>query len=252
MSSNRIKSNKIQVGESFVLPLEQTNLTRQQAKIQQLIEESDNKAKEIIENAQDRSNIVIQAANTEADNIIQNARKKGNEDYEIIKNEAYKEGFKKGEEDGLAKFKEDSLEALKSLEDLCNSTYELKKNIIDSATRDIVEIIIAIANKVCNSTFNDRVLYKLTTDAIKLLCDKENITIIINPKLINNISRLVPEIRNEIPKLQTLKILEDNSLSPDGVIVETPETRLDSRISTQIAEIAEKMLMGANNGMGQE
>ena len=52
--------------------------------------------------------------------------------------------------------------------------------------------------------------------------------------------------------MQTLKILEDNSLSPDGVIVETPDTRMDSRVSVQIAEIAEKMLTGADDGMEQK
>ena len=48
-------------------------------------------------------------------------------------------------------------------------------------------------------------------------------------------------------KIQTIKILEDNSVSPDGVIVETLNTRLDSRISAQIAEIAQKMLTGVDN-----
>ena len=67
-----------------------------------------------------------------------------------------------------------------------------------------------------------------------------------------NINNLAPEFKNEIPKLQSLKILEDNSLSPDGVIVETLNTRLDSRISSQIAEITQNMLTGADNELGQE
>ena len=41
---------------------------------------------------------------------------------------------------------------------------------------------------------------------------------------------------------------EDIELSlNDGVIVETLSSRLDSRISTQISEIAQKMLTGAND-----
>lgn len=240
------------MGENFVLPIEQTRITRQQAKVQQIIEETDAKAQEIILNAQNQSQIVVQAANNEATTIIENARKQGENEYETIKNEAYQEGFKKGEQDGLYKFQRDSMEALKSLETLCESNFELKKNIIDSATRDIVELVVAIADKVCHQVLDDKILYKITLDAIKQLHDKENITIIVNPKLVDNINNLVPEFRNEIPKLQTLKILEDNSLSPDGVIVETPDVRMDSRISVQIAEIAEQMLTGADDGMEQE
>ena len=55
------------------------------------------------------------------------------------------------------------------------------------------------------------------------------------------------KFKQEIKNLQSIKIIEDNSVSPDGVIVETLNTRLDSRISTQIAEIAEKMLTGTND-----
>ena len=105
----------------------------------------------------------------------------------------------------------------------------------------------AIADKVCHIKFDKEILHKITLDAIKLLNDKENITIIVNPILVDNIRKLSENFKKEIVNLQSIKIIEDNSVSPDGVIVETLNTRLDSRISTQIAEIAEKMLTGAND-----
>lgn len=240
------------MGDNYVLPIEQTNVTRQQAKVQKIIAETDAKAQQIIKNAESKSQVVVQAANTEAENIIENAKKKAEKEYEAIKKQAYEEGFKKGEQDGLYKFQNDASEGLKSLDTLAASSFELKKNIIDSASRDIVDLVIAIADKVCHKKFDEEVLHDITLDAIKQLNDKENITIIVNPALIDNINNLVSKFREEIPKLGTLKILEDNSLSADGVIVETPNTRLDSRVSVQIAEIAEKMLTGTDDGMEQE
>ena len=65
--------------------------------------------------------------------------------------------------------------------------------------------------------------------------------------MVENINSLVPKFKEEYPKIQTIKILEDDAVSPDGVIVETLNTRLDSRISTQISEIAQKMLTGADD-----
>lgn len=252
MSSNRIKSGEIQIGGNYVLPIEQTRVTRQQAKVQQIIEETDAKAQQIINEAQNKSQIVIQAANTEAETIIQNAKKKAEQEYETIKNQAYQEGFKKGEQDGLYKFQNDAFEGVKSLATLASSAFELKKNIIDSASRDIVELVSAIADKVCHQKFDDEVLYKITVDAIKQLNDKENITIIVNPELVERINALASDFRAEFPKLETLKILEDISLSADGVIVETPDTRLDSRVSAQIAEITEKMIRGSSDRLEQE
>ena len=237
------------MGDNYVLPIEQTNVTRQQAKVQKIIAETDAKVQQILADAENKSQVVIQTANTEAETIIHNAKKKGEQEYEIIKKQAYEEGFKQGEQDGLYKFQQDASEGIKSLDTLAAGSFEMKKNIIDSAVRDIVDLVIAIADKVCHQKFNDEVLYNITLDAIKQLNDKEIITIIVNPTLVDNINNLAPKFREEFPKLETLKIIEDNTLSPDGVIVETPNTRLDSRISVQIAEIAEKMLTGADDGM---
>ncbi len=247
MSSNRIKGQEIQMGDSFVLPIEQTRVTRQQAKVQQIIAETDAKAQQILDSAQNQSQVVIQTANTEAERIIQDARNKAQQEYEAIKKQAYEEGFKQGEQDGLYKFQNDAQEGLKSLDTLASSSFDMKKNIIDSASQDIVDLIVAIADKVCHQKFDNKVLYRITLDAIKQLNDKENITIIVNPELVENINKLVPSFRGEFPTLQNLRIVEDNSLSSDGVIVETPDIRLDSRVSSQIAEIAQNMLTGANN-----
>jgi len=123
----------------------------------------------------------------------------------------------------------------------------MKKNIIDSATLDIVELVATIADKVCHAKFDDEILKQITIDAIKELNDKETITLIVNPQLVENITALSENFKDEIPKLKNIKILEDNSVSPDGVIVETLNTRLDSRVSAQISEIAQKMLTGTND-----
>lgn len=245
--SNRIKSNDIQIGNSYILPIEQSRVTAQQAKVNKIIEETDAKAQQIVEAAENKSSIIIQTANTEAARIIEDARKKAQDEYEIIKNQAYQEGFSKGEQDGLNKFQNDAHQSLESLETLASSVFDMKKNIIDSATLDIVELVNAIADKVCHVSFDTKILHKITLDAIKQLNEKENITIIVNPELVENINSLAESFKKEIPKLETLKIIEDNSVAPDGVIVETLNTRLDSRISAQIEEITRKMLTGTNN-----
>ena len=230
-----------------MLPIEQSNVTLQQAKVKKIIEETDARANQILSDAQNQANVVVETANNEATRIIEEARRKAEQDYEMIKNQAYQEGFSKGESDGLTKFQNDSYEAIKSLEVLASSTFDMKRNIIDSATLDIVELVTAIADKVCHVKFDTKMLYKITLDAIKQLNDKESITIIVNPQLVEHINKLANHFKEEFPKLQSIKILEDNSVSPDGVIVETLNTRLDSRISVQIAEIAQNMLTGANN-----
>ena len=251
-NSNRFQGKTIQFGESYVLPIEQSKITLSEAKVKKIMEETDARVQQIVDAADNKSQIIISTASTEATRIIEDARKKAQQEYESIKNQAYQEGFRKGEEDGLMKFNNDAIEGLKALETLANSAYDMKKNIIDSATRDIVELVSAISDKVCHAKFNPQMLYQIATDAIKLLNDKEQITIIVSPELVNYIQEMVPDFRTSTQNVQSIKIIEDSSLSADGVIVETPTTRLDSRISAQIGEITQKMLTGGNDGMEQE
>ena len=250
-NSNRIVGN-VQYGESFVMPIEQSKVTLSEAKVKKILSETDEKAQQIIDIADNKSQVIIQTANTEATRIIEEARQKAQKEYDIIKQQAYEEGFKKGEEDGLMKFNEDAVDGLQALETLAKTTFDMKKNIIDSASRDIVELVSVIADKVCHAKFNPQMLHQMTLDAVKLLNDKECITIIVSPKLVEYVQKMVPNFRSSISNLQSLKILEDNSLSADGVIVETPTIRLDSRISSQISELAQKMLTGGSDGMGQK
>lgn len=251
-NSNRIVGKEVQFGENYVLPIEQSRVTASEAKVQKILADTDAKAQQIVDNAGIKSSIVVQTANNEATRMVEDAKKKAMQEYDSVKEQAYQEGFEQGRLDGLEKFKEDAAENLKALETLASSSFDMKKNIIDSASRDIVELISVIADKVCHAKFDEEMLHKITLDAIKLLNDKENITIIVSPQLVDYIQKMAPDFKASIQNLQTLKITEDNSLSPDGVIVETPSTRLDSRISAQIAELTQKMLTGDNDGMGQK
>ena len=245
--SNRIKSDTIQIGNNYVLPIEQSNVTAQQAKVKRIIEETGVKAQSIINGAETKAQAIMQNATNEAEKMIDAAKAQAQEEYNKIVEQAYQEGFAKGENDGLEKFKQDASDALKSLDVLATSSFDVKKNIIDSATLDIVDLVSAIADKVCHIKFDEEVLKRITIDSIKQLREKENITIIVNPELVDNINKIMPKIKEEIPKVESIKIIEDNAVSPDGVIVETLTSRLDSRISSQISEIAQKMLTGAND-----
>lgn len=247
MSSNRIKGQKIKIGDCYVVPIDQIHVNLYEAKIKQITDEAKARAQQIISDAETKSNIIVETANNEATRIIEESRKRAQSEYENVKQQGHDEGFTQGKKDGLKQFELDAVDGLKALETLARSSFDLKKNIIDSATRDIVDLVNAIADKVCHQYFDEETLYQIVLDAVKQLNDKENITIIVSPKLIDNINSLTSYLSDEIPKLQTLKILEDNSLAEDGVIVETPNTRLDSRISAQIAEITRRMLTEADD-----
>ena len=67
-------------------------------------------------------------------------------------------------------------------------------------------------------------------------------SITISPELAEKIYSISDKLKEEVPKLNSIRIIEDANVSADGTIVETPLSRVDSRLKTQIDQIAEKMM----------
>ena len=63
---------------------------------------------------------------------------------------------------------------------------------------------------------------------------------------------LLPEFKNEISQMQNINIIEEASLSSDGVIVQSTLSRVDARISSQIDEIATRLINGIKDDSEQE
>lgn len=248
-SLTRIKSDNVQIGSSYVLSIENQHkeelsaiekmMIRAKAEKERLIKEGTEEAKKLVDEAkqilaqaqEDGKNIIEQAnkqADSESGEIRENARKEG-----------YDDGYKQGYDDGTKSLEEKVI----AVETFTKSQFDLKNNIVKSAELDIIELVCAIARKVCKRAFDEdiNVLKAITIEAINKLKDKEQITITVNPDVAAKIYSISEELKQEIPKLESIKILEDSNVSEDGTIVESMLSRVDSRLKIQIDQIVEKL-----------
>lgn len=243
----RIKSDNIQLGGSFVVPIEQSAHNKK-------IQEALDKEKEIISRAEASANEIIVNAQKQAEDIIEAAKNEALGQVDEITQQAHQEGFDAGFQEGFEKITEDMQGQVISVNNFAQSTFDIKNNIVKSAHKDIIQLVIEIAQKVCSKTFeaDDKVLKEITQNAIQSLKEKENITIIVNPDMAEKIYSISEELKEKIPQLESIKIIEDNSVSPDGTIVESPLSRVDSRITSQINEIAEKLMAKLDSTSSEE
>jgi len=183
-----------------------------------------------------------------------NATNQALSNVEEIKEAAHQEGFEAGRQEGLENITEELKDKIISVNNFAQSDFEIKKNIIKSAHLDIIELVIEISRKVCSKSLDldESILKELTLSAIKSLKDKENITIIVNPEMAEKIYAVSDELKEQIPQLSSIKIIEDTSVSPDGTIVESPLSRVDCRIKSQIDEIAQRLMEKLNSTPDEE
>lgn len=233
----RIKGDNIQLGGSFVVSIEDCG---HKAKINAALE----KEQEIIFQGEQKAAEIIEQANLQAQQIIETAQNEALSRVDEITQQAHNEGFEAGRQEGLENITNELQDKIIAVNDFAQSNFDIKNNIIKSAHSDIIRLVVEIAQKVCSTALelDDNILKELTLQAIKSLKDKEDITIIVHPEMAQKIYAISDEFKEQIPQLSSIKIIEDASVSPDGTIVESPMSRVDSRVKSQINEIAEKLM----------
>lgn len=243
----RIKSSNIQLGESFLVPIEQSAHNK---KIQEALE----KEKEIILGAEQKAQEIIDQANIQAQEIIESAKNQALSEVDSITQQAHDEGFEAGRQEGYENITQELQDKIIAVDDFAKSNFDIKNNIIKSAHTEIINLIIEIAQKVCSKSLelNDNILKEITLKAIQALKDKEDITVIVNPEMAEKIYAISDELKEKIPQLESIKIVEDNSVSSDGTIVESPMSRVDCRVRSQINEIADKLMEKINSTPSEE
>ena len=263
-SFKRIQSDAVQYGESFVLSGETeeetvSTLTSQKQKLQSeieakkkeldelknsmkellaqkdtIIENANKSAEEIKSNAVLEANDIVAKANADKDNIVNEAKTSGQ-----------KQGFEAGYNEGLEKLKADYAKQINALNVLAGASFEVKNEIVYSSETEILELALLIAEKVVRVKFDNDInaVKSMTQTAISMLKEKENLKLVVNPKIIEYVKNLVPELEQDIDGAGQIKIVQDKAVSPDGIVVESVSSRIDARISTQMETLARTLLI---------
>ena len=265
-SYRRIQSNSIQYGESFVWGAKEEkkepttkDVLAERASLQKEIQKAENDLSElktsmaellqqkdvIIDDAKKsaeeiKSQAIIEAekilaeANLQKDNLINEATAQGQ-----------KQGFEVGYNEGLQNFQNDFKKQIASLELMAKAVFDVKNEIVCSSETEILELALLIAQKITSVKFeNDIECFKnMTQTAISMLKEKEHIRLVVNPKLVEYANEIAPELANNIEDLEQIKIIQDKTVTPDGVVVESVESRIDARISTQLETLARSLLI---------
>lgn len=207
-----------------------------------------NRAQELLDCAAKKGDEILDEAKTEAQKIKETAQQEALGIKETASQEGAKEGYEAGYTDGCEKIRQELLQKIVAMDEIAKNAFEMKNKIMSSSKREIVELVLMIAKKVCIDSVDENALIHLVDEAVKLLSDKENIELILSEKY----ARLLNEILNntlnsdtaqadiDIDKLRSIKLSYNSKMSDDTLIIQTPKERLDLGFETQLNQIAQK------------
>ncbi|MFA6989268.1 MAG: FliH/SctL family protein [Candidatus Gastranaerophilaceae bacterium] len=259
---SRIESSTVQFGNSFVIGGTQSQMSESELKknIQILSQQRENLLNEVkaldesLSTLKNDQNTIIEKANHQAEQILQKANEEANAKLENAENyinqvatqateEGHKQGLEQGYIDGQQKFMTEMFEKISAVNALVEASFKAKREILVSGEREILELAVLMAEKVTKIKLDKdkKILSNIVKDAISCLKEREEIKILANPIFAEHLYSISEELKKEIKGINQIKIIEDKTISADGVIVESLESRADARLSTQITEIAKKL-----------
>ncbi|MFO7820390.1 MAG: FliH/SctL family protein [Halanaerobacter sp.] len=252
--SNVIKSNQVKSGEKVKLDNSNFKLADEAEKESELKEEKD----KIISQAQEEAEEIIAKAKKEAQEIKEEARQEIEREREEVFNQAkedgYQEGLKEGQKEGRAEGKEEiknqCRDLLGGLEEAVTDFQQSMELREEDMKADLVELAIVISEKIVAQRLrlDKTVLENMIKKKLKLLEEGENVKLRVKPENLELLQEIKEDLIIKTGYIEEIKVIADEEIKDNGVIIETDFGGLDATVSTQLEKIEDELLEVTKDG----
>ncbi|MGP1586776.1 MAG: flagellar assembly protein FliH [Treponemataceae bacterium] len=229
---------------------------------QQLLDNTEEESKKIIANAEEIANAEVakkkeeaealkQKAQEQADSLIAQAREQAallvseaESKVEQIKTDAQKEGFTAGHKEGYEDGNAEVSRLIERLHTVINKTLDRRLEILDETEQQIVNLVLLVSRKVVkviSEKQRDIVLHNINA-ALKKLKTRGDITIRVNMADLSLASEHLKDFIKNVEVQDRISFMEDSSVEAGGCVIETDFGSIDARISSQLAELEQRIL----------
>ena len=190
--------------------------------------------------AEQTASKIIETAKLEAERIIQEA----NIERENIKATAHQDGFKEGHEQGFLEGQNEVNRLVERVHKIVESVMVRREEILCETEQQIVELVLLMTRKVVKiiSENQKTVVLSNVLAALKKIRTRGNITLRVNTEDLKLTTAHVDEFIKRIENVNGISVIEDSSVDKGGCIVETDFGAIDARISSQLAELENKIM----------
>jgi flagellar assembly protein FliH len=162
---------------------------------------------------------------------------------QMAEREAHQKGLSKGIREGRELQKKETLQSIQALSALVQDLSELKKDILEAAEEQILQLTLAIAEKVIHmeTTTNRDVIQNVLRAAMKSIVDRENMKVRVHPQDFQYMLEIKSDFLKKLDGIKNIVFEQDASITRGGAIVETMFGEVDARVDQQYSEIKSVM-----------
>lgn len=160
-----------------------------------------------------------------------------------IKQSAYDTAFKKGYSDATSEFDQNMSANLDEFARLIKQTAEVKQKQIIAAKANLVDLSVAIAEKIVQSSLikDARASHAIFEEALSRVTDKDYVLIRINPEEQETFNEFKDAFESLFKDIKQLEVRNDPGIKRGGCIIETKMGFIDSSIATKLSLIKQAL-----------
>lgn len=209
--------------------------------------EEERKAQKILENAELERNAMIAEAQQQAEAFLANAKLEAEKLKQTAQAAGQADGYDTGHNEGYEAAVKEQQGIIEAANKKAESTIALaeteKENCVQQAEKQIMELVMAIANKILPQHFIDapQLILPMVRSALSKVKDQNNIIIRVSPQNYEFVLMGKNEFQSMLDGQGTLKIASDPALGDSDCIIESANGNVDARLATQL-EIVKKSI----------
>ncbi|MGL4676075.1 MAG: FliH/SctL family protein [Brevinema sp.] len=234
-------------------------LSQEQA--EQILEQAQDKAKRVLEDAEQHAfdrvqkslhekEVLMQQTQEESERIKHQAMREADDlKAEVqresikIKDVAEQDGYTKGLNQGLDAGRSEVAFAVERLHMVIAETARERERILVHSEHQVINLVLTMVKKIVKklSTEHQDVVIENTKAALELLRGAMTLFIRVSPHDFNYTQSFKEELIRKIDSKAELKFIEDPTVDPGGVYIETDTGDVDATIRSQLEELETQM-----------
>jgi flagellar assembly protein FliH len=190
-------------------------------------------------------------AGDEAEKIVADARARAKQiendslaAFENERKEAEERGRLAGRETGFAEGRDEVVRLVERTRTILERAQDKRAEILAETEQQIIDLVLLISRKVIKiiSENQRNVVISNVVQALRKVKGRGNIIIKVNMMDIKLTTEHKKEFIDLVEGSKSVQIIEDSTIDPGGCVIETDFGEIDARISSQLAELEQKIL----------
>ena len=229
----------------------QQMLQKAQASADEIVAKAEKSAFEEVKRQSDQAQVIKTTAEQDAAEILRKANEEAeaiiaeaNAQKQRITDDAYKAGFDEGQEKGFAEGNMEAQRLIDRLHVILDRVMDKRQEILEGTEQQIVELVLLMTRKVVKiiSENQRNVVMSNVLRALRKVRGRGDVIVRVNLADVKLTTEHTKEFMAAVENIKNITIAEDSSIDRGGCIVETDFGAIDARISSQLAELEQKIL----------